>query len=250
MRIVDALYKKWGNSMVSASKLKLLSAGAVKGGVAQLTAEFERKTGTSVAIDYAPAPDLRSRVAAGEAADAVIIPQSMLDELATQGKIIDDSRGLIGRSRMGIAVHANAPANTIANAEDFKRLALGASAVVYNTASSGVYTAKLLEKLGLTQTLALKIVVVNSGAAIMEYVAGHPPGAVGLAQISEIMVLIAKGCAVRLAAPLPDEIQNSTTYYAAVLTGSTGAAQQAARALVQHLTAATAKSAFAATGID
>lgn len=236
--------------MASESKLKLLSAGAVKGGVAQLAAEFERKTGTSVAIDFAPAPDLRSRVAAGEVADAVIIPQSMLDELAKQGKIVDDSRGLIGRSRMGIAVHAKAPRSGISDTEAFKKLVLGASAVVYNTASSGAYTAKLLEKLGLAQTLAPKVVVVNSGAAIMEYVAGHPPGAVGLAQISEIMVLIAKGCAVRLAAPLPDEIQNSTTYYAAVLTGSASAAQHAARALVQHLTAATAKSAFAATGID
>jgi molybdate transport system substrate-binding protein len=234
--------------MATENKLKLLSAGAVKGGVAQLAAEFERVAGTGVTIDFAPAPDLRGRVAAGEAADAVILPQSMLDELAAQGKVVAGSRVLLGRSRMGIAVHAKAPLCEIGDTEAFKRLVLGASAVVYNNASSGIYTAKLLDKLGLTQTLSSKIVVVKSGAAIMEYVAGHPPSAVGLAQISEIMVLIAKGCAVRLAAPLPDEIQNSTTYYAAVT--AHGAARQTADVLVRFLTTPAAKSAFAATGID
>ena len=149
---------------------------------------------------------------------------------------------------MGIAVHAKAPQHDIADTEAFKRLVLGASAVVYNNASSGIYAAKLLEKLGLAKTLGSRIVVVQSGAAIMEYVAAHPPAAVGLAQISEIMVLVAKGCPVRLAAPLPDEIQNTTTYVAAVVAGS--AAPEAAGALVRFLATPAAKLVFAATGID
>ena len=229
-------------------KLKLLSAGAVKGGVAQLAAEFERATGHGVAIDFAPAPELRERIAAGEVADAVILPQSMLDELAIQGKVAADSRTLLGRSRMGVTVHAAAPQHDLADAAAFRQLVLGASAVVYNNASSGIYAAKLLDKLGLTQKMGSKIVVVKSGAAIMEYVAEHPPAAVGLAQISEIMVLIAKGCPVRLAAPLPDEIQNSTTYFVAMTADA--AARQTAEALIRFLTTPAAKSAFAVTGID
>lgn len=229
-------------------KLKVLSAGAVKGGVAQLAAEFERATGHGVTIDFAPAPELRDRIAAGEIADVLILPQSMMDELATQGKVAADSRAFLGRSRMGVTVHAAAPQHDLADTAAFKQLILGASAVVYNNASSGIYTAKLLDKLGLTQTLSSKIVVVKSGAAIMEYVAEHPPAAVGLAQISEIMVLIAKGCPVRLAAPLPAEIQNSTTYFVAVMADA--AARQTADALVQFLATPAAKSAFATTGID
>jgi len=135
----------------------------------------------------------------------------------------------------------------LADTAAFKHLVLGASAVVYNNASSGIYAVKLMDKLGLAPIIGSKIVVVKSGAAIMEYVAAHPPAAVGLAQISEIMVLIAKGCPVRLAAPLPDEIQNSTTYFAAVMAD---AAAQMAGSLVRFLTTPAAKSAFAATGID
>src|SRR5688572_21221600 len=93
----------------SVRTLKVLSAGAVKGGVAKIAAEFERATGTTVTIDFAPAPDLRDRIAAGEVADIVILPQGMMDALAKQGKIAVDSRALLGRSRMGVVVHAKAP---------------------------------------------------------------------------------------------------------------------------------------------
>lgn len=234
--------------MANESKLKVLSAGAVKDGVARLAAEFERTTGIRITLDFAPANELRDRVAAGEAADVLIMPQAMLDELAKRGKIVVASDALLGRSRMGVAVHADAPPQGIADTGAFKQLVLGASAVVHNQASSGTYAAKLLEQLGLTKTLGAKIVVVSSGAAVMEYVAAHPPAAVGLAQISEIMVLIAKGCPVRLAAPLPGEIQNLTTYFAAAT--AQGAVRQAAGALVQALTAPAAKAVFAATGID
>lgn len=234
--------------MANESKLKVLSAGAVKDGVAQLTAAFERTTGTRIALDFAPANVLRDRVAAGETADVVIMPQAMLDELSKQGKIVVASHALLGRSRMGVAVHVQAPLQDIADTAGFKQLVLGASAVVHNQASSGMYAAKLLEQLGLAKTLGARIVVVPSGAAVMEYVAAHPPAAVGLAQISEIMVLIAKGCPVRLAAPLPDEIQNLTTYFATAT--AQGAARQAACALVEVLTAPAAKVVFAATGID
>jgi molybdate transport system substrate-binding protein len=230
------------------STLKVLSAGAVKGGVARIAAEFERATSVRVAVDFAPAPELRERIAAGEAADVVIVPHAMMDDFAKQERIVADSRAFLGRSLMGVAVHATAPSQDLSHTAAFKQLVLGASAVVYNRASSGLYTAKLLEKLGIKDSLGSKIVVVPSGATIMEYVAEHPPAAIGLAQISEIMVLVNKGLPIRLAGPLPDEIQNVTSYDAAATAASK--AQDAARSLVGRLTSDAAKRVFAATGIS
>ena len=169
-----------------------------------------------------------------------------MDEIAKQGKIVPESRGLVGRSRMGVVVHAKAPAPGLGDTAAFKRALTGATAVVHNKASSGIYAAKLLEKLGLKETLGSKVVVVETGSAIMEYVAAHPPSAIGLAQISEVMVMIDKGCAVRLAAPLPDEIQNVTSYDAA----ATPDAPDAARVLARKLASDSAKKIFAATGIS
>jgi molybdate transport system substrate-binding protein len=170
---------------------------------------------------------------------------ALMDDLARDGKVLGESRGSVGRSRMGVVVHANAVAPALRDTADFRKALQGAAGVVHNTASSGIYAAKLLEKLGLARELGSRVAVVDSGSAVMEYVAAHP-GFVGLAQISEVMVLVDKGCPVKLAAPLPDEIQNVTSYDAAAMTG----APDAARELARHLVSDAAKKVFAATGIS
>ena len=233
---------------MTAGELKVLSAGAVKRGVSKVAAAFERETGTRVDIEFCTAPEMRKRVAAGEAADVFVVPAAVMDEFQQQGRIAAGSRGFVGRSRMGVVVHARAPTPDLANAEAFKRVVRAASVVVYNRATSGVYTAQLMEKLGLDRELGSRVVIVDTGAAVMEYVAAHPPAAVGLTQISEIMVLIDQGCAVRLAAPLPDDIQNVTSYDAAAVAGSS--APDAARKLAGNLASDAARKILAATGIS
>ena len=226
--------------------IKILSAGAVKRGVSRIAAEFERATGATVKVEFTPVPELRKRMAAGETADVVVATPAVLDEFAAQNKLITGSRGFLGRSRMGVVIHADAPVPAIPDTAAFKALLLGASHVVRNEASSGIYSDKLLNKLDLTAQLGSKVAVVKTGSAIMQYVADHPAQAVGLAQISELMVMMDKGCKVKLAAPLPDEIQNMTSYDAAAMVGAPTAAVE----LAKRLAAADAKKIFAETGIS
>ena len=154
---------------MSKNELKVLSAGAVKRGVAQIAKEFERESGNKVTAEFSTAPEIRQRVAAGETADVIVAPPAGMGDIAKQGKIVTESRGFVGRSRMGVVVHAKAAAPELGDTAAFKRALLGATAVVHNKASSGIYAAKLLEKLGLKEALGSKIVVVETGAAIMEY---------------------------------------------------------------------------------
>ena len=233
---------------MSKNEIKVLSAGAVKRGVSQIAAEFERATGTRVTVDFATGPEVRKRVAVGEAADVIVVPPAIMDEFGKLGKLAADSRAFVGRSRVGVVIHSDAPIPGLVDTAAFKKLLLGATAVVYNRASSGLYAAKLMEKLGLAQALGSRIIVVETGAGIMEHVAEHPTAAVGLAQISEVMVQIDEGLPIRLAGPLPAEIQNETGYDAAATRSS--ASQDAARALVRALTSPAAKKTFAATGIS
>jgi molybdate transport system substrate-binding protein len=227
------------------ANLKILSAGAVKRGVARVAAAFENGTGHKVDIEFTPVPEVRRRMAAGETADLVVASPAVLDELAALGRIDAASRGFLGRSRVGVVIHADAPQPSLPDAAAVKALLLGASHVVRNEGSSGVYAEKLFEKMGLAAAGA-NIFVVKTGSDIMRYVADHPSRAIGLAQISELMVMIDKGCAVRLAAPLPDEIQNMTHYDAAAITGAPAAAAELAR----RLASADAKKIFAETGIS
>ncbi len=229
-------------------ELKVLSAGAVKSGVAQVVKDFERATGARVTVEFNTAPELRKRVAAGDTADVIVAPPAAMDEFQKLGKIAADTRGFVGRSRMGVVVHAQAQAPDVSDTAAFKRTLLAASAVVHNKASSGIYSAKLLEKLVLKEALGAKVVVVDTGSAVMKTVAERGPGAVGLAQISEVMVMIDKGCQVKLAAPLPDDIQNVTSYEAAATAAS--GSPDAARKLASSLASDAAKKIFAATGIS
>jgi molybdate transport system substrate-binding protein len=229
------------------NELKVLSAGAVKSGVSQVAKDFERATGAKVSIEFNTAPELKKRMAAGDAADVVVAPPAAMEEFQKQGRIAAGSRAFVGRSRMGVVVHADAPAPDVSSAAAFTKTLAAASAVVHNTASSGIYSATLLEKLGLKEKLGAKIVVVDSGSAVMNTVAERGPGAIGLAQISEVMVMIDKGCRVKLAAPLPGEIQNETSYEAAATAASKS--PDAAKKLAAALASAAAKKIFAATGI-
>jgi molybdate transport system substrate-binding protein len=213
------------------SELKVLSAGAVKSGVAQVAKEFERATGAKVSIEFNTAPELRKRMAAGDAADVVVAPPAAMEEFQKQGRIVGGSRGFVGRSRMGVVVHADAPAPDVSNAAAFTKTLAAASAVVHNTASSGIYSASLLEKLGLKEKLGAKIVVVDTGSAVMK----------------TVMVMIDKGCRVKLAAPLPGEIQNETSYEAAATAASKS--PDTAKKLAASLASDAAKKIFAATGI-
>lgn len=230
------------------AELKVLSAGAVKTGVAKLTERYARERGTPVHVEFTTAPGVRDRVAGGERPDVVVAPPAFLEELAKAGTIVGASRVFLGRARMGVAVHADSPITAIADVDDLKRMLSAASAVVRNKASSGIYTAKLLEKLGLVEKLGSRLVIVESGADIMRYVAEHGPDAIGLAQISEIRVLIEKGLPIRLAGPLPDAVQNVTSYEAAAVAGREE--ESAATALASYMGSAEAKAVFASTGID
>ncbi len=230
------------------AELKVLSAGAVKAGVARMVEAFSRERGTPVKLEFATAPGLRERLSAGEDPDVLVAPPAFMDELSKAGRIVPDSRVFLGRARVGVVVHAQSPIDAVADVEALKSMLASASTVVRNKASSGIYVARLLDQLGLTQPLGSRVVIVDSGSDIMRYVAAHGPDAIGLAQISEIRVLIEKGLPIRLAGPLPDAVQNITSYEAAAISGRAGEA--AAAALASYMATPEAKAVFAATGID
>jgi molybdate transport system substrate-binding protein len=103
------------------SELKVLSAGAVKSGVSQVAKEFERATGAKVSIEFNTAPELRKRMAAGDAADVVVAPPAAMEEFQKQGRIVAGSRGFVGRSRMGVVVHADAPAPVVSTQSPLRK---------------------------------------------------------------------------------------------------------------------------------
>jgi len=229
-----------------AAEINVLSAGAVEPGLVGLAEAFRRETGTQVNLAFATAPALRGKVAASEAADILIAPPAVLDDFVKAGKVLAEDRAALGRVGVGVAVRAGAPAPDISTPDALKEAVLRADSLVYNEASTGIYFAKLLERLGIADAVKAKTTRYPDGAAVFEHVIKGKGSEIGVGATTEIVSYTKKG--LQLVGPLPAEIQNYTTYTAGVMAGA--ASPDAARAFIRFLTSPPAKAAFAASGVN
>ncbi len=229
-----------------AAGINVLSAGAVEPALVGLADAFRRETGNQVGITFATAPALRRKVTAGESADILIAPPAVIEEFVKTGKVAAEGRAAIGRVGVGVAVRAGAPVPDISTAEALKQAVLGADSLVYNEASTGIYFAKLLERLGIADQVKGKTTRYPDGAAVFEHLLRGKGNEIGVGAMTEITAYTKKG--LKMVGPLPAEVQNYTTYTVGVM--ATANSPEAARAFIRFLTSPSSKAAFAATGVD
>jgi len=227
-------------------EIKLLSAGAVKPGLAKVIDAFKHETGNGVEVTFATAPAIRQRLNGGETIDLVIAPPELLAEIARTGKILGDVRSTVGRIGVGVMVRDGAPVPRIATVDDFKESLLDTESVVYNQASTGIYLENLFDRLGISTQLKAKSTRYPDFAAVRDHVSNGKGSEIGLGATTVIIESASKG--LKVVGPLPAEIQNHTTYAAAIIADS--AAGDAAMSLLRYLTSAKAKTIFRSAGIE
>jgi molybdate transport system substrate-binding protein len=218
--------------------IRLLSAGALEPGVAELLRLWHAKGGTPVQHSFNTAPRIAERLAAGEAFDILFATQPVIQGLAPRLLAPAAPLGSVG---VGIAIRQGAPAPAITDEASLRAAVEAASAVVFNRASTGLYMDRLFARLGLTATVAPKEIRFPDGDAVLRRIAGGTGTEIGFAAITEILLFRDKGVA--FPGPLPPTLQNRTAYEAALLADP-------ARAFFSFATSADAKSALVAAGID
>ena len=227
--------------VADAAEIRVLASGALKLVLPQLLAEFKTSSGTAATAEYGPAGAISKRIEKGDAADVAVVTRSQLENLESQGKIVRGSRVDIAGTAIGVAIRKGAPKPDIGTVEAFKQALLAARSIGYRDpatgSTSGTYTARMLEKLGIAQLLQPKIKLDNSNGerpedVFQSLVKGEIDLQIG--QISEIV--LAPG--VELLGPLPAGVQNVTMLSAGVDTSS--AAPDAARAFVSFLSSTAA----------
>ncbi|MES2185308.1 MAG: substrate-binding domain-containing protein [Pseudomonadota bacterium] len=214
-----------------ADTLKVLTSGAFKSVVLALVPGFEARTGHKVEVQNDTAGALAKRIGGGEAFDVVVLTPAGLKPFAADGKVAADSVTPLARVAIGVAVKAGAPKPAIGTVEEFKQAVLGARKVAYIDpaagGSSGIYLDGLFQRMGIADAVHAKAVLVQGGYVAEKLVNGEADLAVH--QISEILPV----AGATLVGPLPEAIQNYTTYAGAV-SGSTAHAP-AARAFLATL---------------
>jgi molybdate transport system substrate-binding protein len=237
--------------IADAAEIRVLSSGALKLALTQLLPGFQTSSNNAMTIEYDIAASIASRVLKGEAADVAILTKSQLEGLERQGKIVQGTGVDIAGIAIGVAVRKGAPKPDISTVEAFKQALLAARSIGYldpaTGSASGVYTARMLEQLGIAQLLRSKIRLVGSHGdhpedAFLAVAKGEIEMHIG--QITEIV--LAPG--VELAGPLPRAIQNVTLVAAGVTT--TSKAPEAARALIGFLSSPSTAAVLKANGFQ
>jgi molybdate transport system substrate-binding protein len=246
-----ALLTAMRGESADAAEIRVLASGSFKSALSQLIPDFQRSSGHAATIGYGPAGAIAGRIDKGEAADVVIVSGSQLQKLEGNGKVVPGSLVNIAGISLGVAVRKGAPKPDISTVEAFKRALLSARSIGYRDpitgSTSGIYTAGMLERLGLAQELKPKLVLDRSeGDAPENVFLGVARGDIEMqiGQITEIS--IAPG--VDLAGPLPGEIQNTTLMAAGIV--ATSPAPDAARAFIGFISSPSAAAVFKAGGFQ
>jgi molybdate transport system substrate-binding protein len=213
----------------NAEEVKVLTAGAMKQVILAVGDEFQQDSKATLRIDNDTVGALVKRIEGGAPFDVAVLTPAAIGELSKAGKIGQGSE--LARVGIGVMVKAGAPRPDIGTLDAFKKALLDARSIAYidpaSGGSSGIYLARLFERLGIADALKPKTKLKQGGLVADLIVSGEAE--LGLHQMSEMVSVPG----ITVVGPLPDEIQNYTTYAAGV--GTTAQSPAAAAALVAWL---------------
>lgn len=182
-------------------------------------------------------------LAAGAAADVVVLSEAALEQLRAAGRLTGAALP-IGRVSVSLAVPAGRPLPDISDAAHLRQTLLDAPSIAYadpaRGATAGTHFARTLDTLGIGEAVAAKTTVLPFGVDVIEAVA-QGRYALGVSQSSEIT----NHPGVRLVGALPPPHAQGTGYAAAL--ASEGAA---GRALLAYLDSPEGRAAWAASGFS
>jgi len=231
-----------------AAEIHALITTAMKAAIDELVPKFERETGNTVAVSFGPSGGISRRFIGGEPADVIIIDSGALDDLIRQGKVLPGPTA-IASTGIGICVRKGAPRPDVSTPEALKRALLSAKSIAHTAPAGGGITAahimKLFERLGIAAEVTPKVKLAAGGPnGRVSVLVSSGEAEIGLQQVSELM----SNPGVDVIGMLPAELQQITTYAA----GITASAKEpeAAKALIQVLTAPAAAPVFKAKGLD
>jgi molybdate transport system substrate-binding protein len=229
------------------AELTVFSTIGVRSGAEALFRTFEETTGHRLVLTWGSAAMLVKRLANGETADVLILSRAAIDALKQEGKIVPGSDTTLASSGVAIAVKAGAPKPDISSPSALRQTLLDAKSIAYSEPSaggaSGVYFAKLLERMGIAEEMRPKTKYPPPGGFSAELLL---TGEAELAVQQKPELMHVAGA--EIVALLPGDL-NMITEFAAGITPSSNNID-AAMALIKMLQTPEAAAAFRAKGLD
>jgi molybdate transport system substrate-binding protein len=227
--------------------LLVYSSIGVRSAAEELFGRFEKQNGSRLAVTWGTAPMLVARIEAGERADVLILSRAGIDALRKQEKILSGTDVTLAGSGVAVAVKAGAPKPGISTAEALKQTLLKAKSIAYSEPSaggaSGVYFAKLLERMGIAEQMKPKTKYPPAGGFSAELLLS---GEAELAVQQKPELLHVAG--VDIVGFLPGDLNLITEFAAAIMAGSQNI--QMGKALIAGLRSPEAAAVFRSKGLE
>lgn len=232
-----------GVGRIDAAEITVWTARSIGTVLAEIGPELERLTEHKLTITSDLASTFERRAKAGEPFDVLITGSVPLAGLVEMGEIVAGTQTPIARSGIGVEVRAGAPKPDISSPDAFKRALLGAKSIAYlKDVGSGIHVARVIEGLGIAETVASKVTRPESDI-VSELVAS---GEIELGIVVITQILTTPG--VELVGPLPAALQSHVDFAAGVSTRSR--APRAARDLITFLSGPMAAPVIKAQGME
>jgi len=215
MSSVLAMLAVMNSARSQAADLVVLTNQGVVSAVRELAPAYERASGNKVVVSYEVGPAFMAKINSDAPGDIVTQARDGMDDLVKRGKVVTGTRADFARAGIGVAVKTGAAKPDISTPDAFKRAMLAAKSIAYSRAgASGLYMAKLMERLGIGEEVKGKTKLVD-GVPVAEVVA-KGEAEIGMQQINVILPIIG----IEYVGPLPPELQDYVVFAAAVLTAS------------------------------
>ena len=215
-----------------AAEIKLLCAIALQQLMENLGPKFDEATKHKLNVNIAPLGQALRRLQDGEAYDIVILPQRGIEGLAKDGKIVAGTATGIAVTRIGVGVRQGASKPDISSSEAFKRSMLAAKSITHGNPAyggiSGVHVLKVLERLGITEQMKAKTVLLDK-AGLAGVLVTDGKAEIVIQPIQELVVVPG----IEVVGPLPEELQDTVTYQAAIIPDAKDV--EALKALIAYL---------------
>jgi molybdate transport system substrate-binding protein len=203
--------------------LQVFSAGAAEALLRSLSPQFELASQCQVHSRFGTARAIAAKIAAEEAADVVILPDSSIEKFSRTDHVVSGSAAAVGRVPTALAVRAGDVPPNVADATRLQAALLNAEHIYApesRHATAGIHFKHVLERLGIWERVEPRVETFPSGAASMKAMAAAAGRCIGCAQATEIVA----EPGVVLAGYLPDEFKLETVYTAAICRSSADAA--------------------------
>ncbi|RDK06747.1 substrate-binding domain-containing protein [Cupriavidus lacunae] len=237
----------WLAAPAQADEIRVITSGGFTAAYQQLVPLYEAATQDRVITAYGAsmgnAPDsIPSRLARGETFDVVILADSGLEKLVSEGKVAAGSRVDLARSLIGMSVRKGTPKPDISTTEALTQTLLNAKSIAYSASASGTYlSSELFARLGVADKIkdkARKIYSERVGTVV-----ARGDAEIGFQQVSELLPFKE----LDYVGPLPAELQQKVYFSAGAIAGRQ---TPASSRFVRFLASPAAAAIVSSTGLE